>query len=333
VAVVLVCRDHAAALPGTLAALEDQVSTEDEVVVVDNASQDGTPGAARAVAPWARVVETGANLGFAGGCNVGVGASAAPLILLLNPDTVPAPGCLDALRACAAAQPAWGAWQALVMLEGSERVNSAGNHVHFLGFGWAGGLDEPVVTVGTQRREVAFASGAAMLVRREAWEAVGGFDDRYFMYGEDLDLCLRLRLAGWSVGLEPAARVVHDYMFTRGRYKWFYLERNRWWTIVGTYPSRLLLLLLPAMLAFEVGLVVAAWRQGWLSAKLRAQAAVARELPAMFARRRRVQLTRRISAREFAIHLTATLDSPNLPSSPILEAAMRLFWRIVRAAL
>ena len=90
--------------------------------------------------------------------------------------------------------------------------------------------------------EVSFASGAALVVRREAWEAVGGFDERYFMYGEDLDLGLRLWLHGYRVGVVPAARVDHDYTFAKGGWKWFMLERNRWWTVLGDYPGALLVL-------------------------------------------------------------------------------------------
>ena len=74
-------------------------------------------------------------------------------------------------------------------------------------------------------------------MRRGAWDAAGGFDERYFMYGEDLDLSLRLRLAGWGLGLARAAEVAHDYEFAKGDYKWFYLERNRWWTVIGAYPQ------------------------------------------------------------------------------------------------
>jgi N-acetylglucosaminyl-diphospho-decaprenol L-rhamnosyltransferase len=334
VAVVVVCHDSAADLAATLPALTAQLRADDQLVVVDNASADGTPAAARALAPAATVIETGANLGFAGGCNTGARASSAPLLLFLNPDAVPAPGCIEALRACAQRRPAWGAWQALVTMAEGRLVNTAGNEVHFLGFGWAGRCGQPVAAAETA--EVGFASGAALVVRREAWDAAGGFDARYFMYGEDLDLCLRLRLAGWAIGIEPAARVEHDYEFAKGAYKWFYLERNRWWTILAAYPPRLLALLAPALVCFELALLPAAWRGGWLGAKLRAQAAVVRLLPAMLRRRRLVQATKRVPDAAFAAALTSSLDSPYLALAgkvPGLRAAQAAYWRAVRAAL
>jgi N-acetylglucosaminyl-diphospho-decaprenol L-rhamnosyltransferase len=336
VAVVVVGHDSAGDLAATLPALTAQLRPGDELVVVDNASADGTAAAARALAPAATVIETGANLGFAGGCNAGARASTAPLLLFLNPDAVPAAGCIDALRDCAGRRPEWGAWQALVTMAQGRLVNSAGNEVHFLGFGWAGHCEQPVVALHDAPADVGFASGAALVVRRAAWDAAGGFDDRYFMYGEDLDLCLRLRLAGWAIGIEPNAVVEHDYEFTKGAYKWFYLERNRWWTILAVYPSRLLALLAPALVCFELALLPVAWRGGWLGAKLRAQAAVVRLLPAMLRRRRLVQATRRVPDSAFAAALTASLDSPYLAAAgrvPGLRAAQAAYWRVVRAAL
>lgn len=323
VAVVIVCHDSAPALSETLPALLAQLRSDDELVVVDNASSDGSAKVARSLAPDAVVVSTGANLGFAGGCHAGADASSAPLLLFLNPDAVPAPGCVEALRACAEAQPEWGAWQAVVTMHGGRDVNTAGNYVHFLGFGWSGELDRPVSSVPAARRVVGFASGAALVVRRFAWDSCGGFDPRYFMYGEDLDLSLRLRLAGWEVGVEPAARVDHDYAFTKGDYKWFYLERNRWWTLVGVYPGALLALLAPALLLFELALLVAAWKGGWLRAKLRSWVAVAREFPAMLDRRREIQATRRVSPRRFAEGLTTSLDSPHLQLAHAIPGAVR----------
>jgi N-acetylglucosaminyl-diphospho-decaprenol L-rhamnosyltransferase len=335
-AIVVVTHDSAADLPATLGALGEQLGDGDEVVVVDNASSDASARVARDALPAATVIETGANLGFAIGCHVGVRASSAPLVLLLNPDCAPAPGCLDALRRTAGERPEWDVWQALVALPGGETVNTAGNVVHFLGFGWAGRLGEPVGAVDPAPAEAGFASGAALVVRREAWERTGGFDERYFMYGEDLDLSLRVRLAGGGVGVVPAARVEHVYAFTKGGYKWFYLERNRLWTVLGVYPGPLLALLAPALVAFELALLLAAWRGGWLGPKLRAQRAVVRELRQILDRRRAVQATRAIGAGEFAVHLSASLDSPNLAAAQSVPGAarlLRLYWRAVLAVL
>src|SRR6201999_159881 len=162
-----------------------------------------------AAAAGARVIAGASNRGFAGGCVAAAEGTATPLLFFCNPDARPAPGGPAALRAAAAEHPGWGAWQALVTLPGAREVNTAGGVTHWLGMGWAGGYGEPV-TDGVPR-EGSFASRAPLGGRRDAWEATGGFDPAYFMYGEDLDLALRLRLAGWGVGVVPAARVEHAY--------------------------------------------------------------------------------------------------------------------------
>jgi N-acetylglucosaminyl-diphospho-decaprenol L-rhamnosyltransferase len=335
-AVVTVGYNSAAHLPGTLAAVAAQLRDDDELIVVDNASSDGTAEVARAHAPSARVIEMERNCGFGGACAAGVEASAAPLILFLNPDAAPAPGSIEALRQTAAERPGWGAWQALVVMEGGERVNTLGGKIHYLGFGWAGGCGTRVAEVGPDPVEVPFASGAAMVIRRDAWEAVGGFEPSYFLYGEDLDLSLRLWLAGYGVGMTPSARVEHDYDFQKGQGKWFLLERNRWRTLLAAYPTPLLLLLAPALALFELALLPVAAQGGWLGAKLRAQGAVLRDARGELRRRRRVQGTRRIGAPAFAELLSADLDSDYLgPAARIapLATLQRLHWRVVRALL
>ncbi|WP_445148459.1 glycosyltransferase [Baekduia sp. Peel2402] len=336
ITVVIVCHDSADALAATLPALAGQLRDGDEVVLVDSGSSDGGPEAVAGLLPAARRVDAGGNVGFAAGCDLGAAHTTTELILLLNPDAVPAAGCLDALRGAAERHPGWGAWQALVTMADGAEVNTSGNLVHWLGFGWAGALGEPVAAVDPAEREVGFGSGAALVVRREAWEAAGGFNPEYFMYCEDLDLSLRLRLSGWGIGVVPSARADHDYSFTKGDYKWFFLERNRWWTILATYPAALLALALPGLLALEVALMLVAARDGWLRPKLRAQAAVLRTLPATLARRRRVQATRTITTRAFADGLTASLDSPVIAAasrSRVLRTAQSGFWRGVLAVI
>jgi GT2 family glycosyltransferase len=179
---------------------------------------------------------------------------------------------------------------------------------------------------------VAFASGACLAVPRTTWERLGGFPEHYFMYHEDVDLSLRIRLAGGRVGLEPAAAVDHDYTFGKGPAKWRRLERNRWATILRCYPGPLLALLAPALLATELALLPAAAAGGWLPQKVRASAETLAALPSLWRERRAVQATRRVSAGEFAAWLSPELDSPFLGRvgrSTVLRACLRAYWAAV----
>jgi N-acetylglucosaminyl-diphospho-decaprenol L-rhamnosyltransferase len=333
-AVVVVTHQSAEHLDDLARALLPQLRDDDEIVIVDNASTDGTPAAARALHQRVTVMETCANLGFPGGCQVGAETTQAPLLLFLNPDSQPHPGCLEQLRAAANTHPDWGAWQAAVLTP-DEKISGSGGIVHYLGIGYAGDSGRSLDVLPSQDREITFPSGAAMVARRSVWEEVGGLDPRYFMYGEDLDLGLRLWLAGHRVGIVPGSRVNHDHEFDKGSFKWFWLERNRWCTVLSVYPASLLILLMPVLLVAEVGLLVVAARQGWLSPKLRAQAAVISDLPRTFARRRAVQRMRRIDAAEFASHLTAALDSPYLAAArnPLLSTPQLAYWWLVRRIL
>jgi GT2 family glycosyltransferase len=303
-AVVLVTYESADGLPAVLDALAEQRAADDEVVVVDNGSRDGTPALARAHRAVDRVIESGGNLGFAAGCNLGARKTAAPVLVFLNPDAVPQPGCLDALRA---APPEWAAWQGVVALPGGEAVNSAGNEVQFLGFSWAGRYGEPVASLPREPYPAAALSGACLAVRRADW---AGFPEAFFMYCEDLDLSLRLRLAGRPFGVVPAARVEHAYDFHKGPEKWRLLERNRWLCVLRCWPGRLLAPTLPLLLALEPLLLVLAFAQGWGPAKLRAMAGVARALPRVLEERRAIQAARAASVAEFAAPLRSGLDSP-----------------------
>lgn len=331
--IVIVTYRTGPALADMLDALAAQVAEGDEVVVVDNASRDGTAEVARAHPLVARVVEPGANTGFARGCNIGAEAVGGDVLLFLNPDAVPEPGCLDALRAPPAG---WSAWMGLVTLADGRSVNTMGGRVHYLGLAWAGGYGLPVDEVPAEPHPVPALSGACMAVRREAWKELGGFPDRFFMYSEDIDLSLRLRLAGRAYGLVPAARLRHDYSFAKGAYKWRCLERNRWLTVLRTYPGRLLAVVLPAMLAAEPGLAAYAARSGWGRAKARAMLDVALALPRTLAERRAIQRTAAVSAAEFAAGLSAELDSPFLGRagrSRALRAGLAGYWALARRLL
>jgi N-acetylglucosaminyl-diphospho-decaprenol L-rhamnosyltransferase len=332
--VVVVTHDSRGAIERTLPALARELRDGDELVVVDNASGDGTPEAVEELAPGATLVETGANLGFAVACNAGAEAASGELLLLLNPDAVPQPGFREAIERPLSDGRGWAAWMGLVTSEAGRVVNTRGGVVHFTGIAWAGGMGEPVT--GLVAGEVGFASGACLAVPLASWREAGGMPAEFFLYHEDVDLSLRFRLAGGRVGIEPAARVDHDYEFVKGAAKWRYLERNRWAVLIRTYPASLLTLLAPALLATELALIPISLAGGWGRQKALAWADVVRSLPRLVRERRAIQGRRRVGAGEFAGRLVADLDSPYLGRagrSRIIGTVLRGYWSLVSALL
>jgi N-acetylglucosaminyl-diphospho-decaprenol L-rhamnosyltransferase len=336
VSVLIVAWNSSAELRRTLPPLLAELREGDELIVVDNDSPDDSAAVARGLAPAARIVAMGRNRGFAGGADVGASAATGDLLVILNPDAMPLPGWGEAIRRPWLEGRGWSAWQGLVAGAEATTINSAGNPVHFTGIVWAGMHDEPLAAA-PGPSPVTAASGACLAVPLEVWRRLGGFAERFFMYHEDVDLSLRLRLAGETVGIEPRAVVAHDYEFTASAgNKWRWLERNRLATLVRVYPGTLLALLAPALLATEAVLLLTSVAGGWGGQKLRSDAEVLAWLPRLLRERRAIQRTRAISAGAFAAALTADLDSPFIPAvarSTPARLALRTYWRLVRALL
>jgi len=332
---LIVAWNSRAELARTLPALLPELAEGDELIVVDNDSSDDSAELVRQLAPAAKLVRTGRNLGFAGGCEAGAAEAGGDLLVILNPDAVPLPGFGEAIRRPWLQGRGWIAWQALVAEAGGTEINSAGNPVHFTGIVWAGMHGRPIAQA-PPAGEVVVLSGACLAIPLAEWQRVGGFAPRFFMYHEDVDLSIRLRLEGGTLGIEPAAVIAHDYDFGGSEHKWRWLERNRLAFVLRTYPAALLILLAPALLATELALLAVAAQGGWLRQKLAANAEFLRWAPRLLAERRRIQRQRTIGAGEFAALLSADLDSPFI--SPLARSwparlLLRGYWRAVRLLL
>lgn len=327
---------------GSLGAHTDLSDTR--ILVVDNASSDGTPAALDAWAarqPAIELLPQARNLGFTGGNNVGLArarALGATYALLLNPDTVVTPGWLDTLVAVMDARPEIGAAQPLLMLhDAPELVNTAGNAIHFCGFGFCDNYRKHVDELGLDGvpRPVPYATGAALLLRLAALDRVGDFDDLLFLYHEDCDLQIRLRQAGYECVVVPTARVYHKYTdtFSPAKYRW--LERNRWMVMIKDWPADVLVAAAPVLAGVQAAVLVFAARAGWLGELWRAEADVVRHLPELLAARRRVQRSRAPEANEVAWFSGALrfegLDHPIITrvANPLLSA----YWKAARALL
>ncbi|MDQ3758710.1 MAG: glycosyltransferase family 2 protein [Actinomycetota bacterium] len=331
ISVVIVTYRQGEAVRPALNALVAELRDGDELIVIDNASGDETPEVVEAAAPAVRLVRSATNDGFPAACNRGAARAFGALLVFLNPDAVIAEGWRDAIAAPLEDGSGWDAWQALVTAERGQLVNTRGGVIHFTGIAWAGGAGEPVGEKDIYA-EPGFASGACLAIRRDAFERLGGFASEFFLYHEDVDLSLRVRLAGGRLGVAAAARADHMYEFDKGPAKWRYLERNRWATLIRVYPASLLTLLAPALLATEVALLVTATAGGWLPQKLAAWGDVGRALPRLVGERREIQAKARIGAREFALPLTASLGSRYLGvagRSRLLNRLLAAYWRLV----
>jgi GT2 family glycosyltransferase len=335
--VLVVAYNSAGDLRRTLPGVAAELSPGDEVIILDNGSSDDLAGAVEASLPEARVIPMEGNAGYTAAINRGARLAQGDLLVVLNPDAMPEPGFGEAIRRPLYDGSGWAAWMALVVCteDGRRLVNSWGNPLHFTGFSWAGGHGSPAVAVGPSR-PVPTMSGACLAIPRSTWLRIGGFPDRFFLYQEDTDLSVRLRLHGEEIGLLTEAAVDHDYDFGRREQKFLWLERNRLAMVIRNYPAPLLVLLAPAMLATELALVAVSARQGWLPAKLRSYRDLLRWLPGLRAERRRIQASRRITPAEFAGILTPDLDSDYFPafvrSGPV-RLLLRGYWRVVRALL
>jgi GT2 family glycosyltransferase len=335
--IVTVTWNSAPGIGPWLEALRRELRDGDELIVVDNASSDGTAEAVTAADPAARVLRRPANEGFSAGCDAGAAVATGDLLVFLNPDAIVQPGFAEAITRPQDDGRGWGAWMGLVTAEDGRVVNTAGNVVHFSGLAWAGQSGVPVERADLRRAEVPYLSGACLAIPRATFERIGGFPAGFFLYHEDLDLSLRVRLDGAPVGIEPDARVDHDYEFDKGAQKWRGMERNRWAVLLRLFPGPVLVAAAPALVAAEVAVWLAALAGGWVGAKAAASADVVRDLPSLLRQRRELAPLRdRVSPATFASWLATDLDSPNLPgivrTAPV-RLMLRAYWSAAQRLL
>lgn len=219
VAAVVVNHDAGEVLLACVASL--RAEGIDEIVVVDNASTDGSVEAVLAADPGVRVMRAGANLGYGAGANRGIRATSAELVLVSNPDVALHRGAVDTLAAALGTDPALAVVGPCILEADGTRYPSARRFpslVDAAGHAVLAGLSPTNRFTGRYRMtdlepgttaEVDWVSGACFLARRSTLDELGGFDEDYFMYAEDADLCWRARRAGWGVAYVPGAVVTH----------------------------------------------------------------------------------------------------------------------------
>ena len=285
-----------------LTALMNQTVKPREIILVDNASSDGSLGIARRF-PSVRLITLDQNTGFAHGNNLAIEAASkdSDWIALINPDAFAEPHWLEELLASAERNPAFSVFGSKLLNAADPAVlDGAGDAYHISGQFWRQGHGLSVSAVPENECEVFSPCAAAALYQRSALREVGGFDEDYFCYAEDVDLGFRLRLVGHRCLYVPKSVVHHvGSGITGGHHNNFALyhgHRNLVWTFVKDMPGILFWLLLPLHLLLNFASIAWFALRGQGGVILRAKRDALLGLPKMWHKRQCVQKTRIISA-------------------------------------
>lgn len=269
------------------------------ILVMDNGSSDGSAEQA-AELPGVTVRLLGQNFGFAGGNNRAFSECDTEYVVLLNPDAFPEPDWLEKLVAAAEAHPEVAAFGSRQMVHGAENVvDGLGDAYHVSGLVWREGHGRALSDSDATPREIFSPCAGAALYRRDALVNVGGFDEDYFCYLEDVDLGFRLRLAGYRAMYVHDAVVHHVGSATTGGagsdFCVYHGHRNLVWTFVKDMPGILFWLLLPLHILLNLVSILVFALRGNGRVILRAKRDALRGLPKMWRKRQEIQKHRVVS--------------------------------------
>jgi GT2 family glycosyltransferase/glycosyltransferase involved in cell wall biosynthesis len=259
VSVVVVNYRGAADTVTCLRALRDELDwpTEAlELICVDNASGDGGPQQIAATVPQARLIRSATNTGFAGGCNLGVTHATGEIVGFLNSDARPHRDWVRAAVEVLREDRAVAAVASKVLDWDGERIDYVDGGLTWYGMGYKPHIGKPDDGAHDTARDVLFGTGAALLIRREAFERLGGFDERFFMFCEDVDLGWRLNLRGYRVRYVPQSIAYHRHHASLHgadpARETYLLERNALAALYKNVSDETLATVLPAALALAV---------------------------------------------------------------------------------
>lgn len=323
---------------------QDYPASFTKIYIVDNASTPQSEKYLRDNFPEAKIIirsdgnyAAANNLGFSQAINDGC-----QYIVTVNMDTVAQPGWLSALVSALDDNPEAAIAQSKILLfplSGDKslplKINSWGNIFNFLGFGFAGGYGQPDKVIEGYPMISGYASGCSFIMRASVWQKIGGYNEDFYMYHDDTEISLKARLAGYSILLAPNSVIYHKYEFNRSIRMLYYIERNRLLIIAIFYPIFSIILLLPALLFMQLGLLAYAIFGGWPKTALRVYGYFF--LPSSYVKiykqRRQIRLFRRISFKNLAAGFSGRIEFQEI-NNPLLQfivnPILSFYWWLVK---
>lgn len=325
-------------LQACLESLRSQSFKDFHIFLIDNETSEESFSFLKEQAGEATIIRLSENAGFAGGNNAALKKALEQnfeFVFLLNMDARVETDCLEILINAAHMYPQAAAFQPRIMLwPEKELVNSLGNESHFLGFGFCRGYRSAFNPDDNKVKEIAYASGAGVLIRTADLKRFGLFDEKLWMYNEDQDLCSRFGLAGRSTLIVPTAVVYHEYEFSRSISKYYWMDRNRLIVIWKHYRLLTLVLVAPALIAMELGLAIFSIQSGWLSEKLKVWFFFLNifNWPYLIKARRETQQLRTVSDRRFTKYFSGRIWYQEIDDIKLrlINPVFNVYWRVIR---
>ncbi len=311
IGVIVVNYNSGAWLKKCLHALSLQTHPPDKVVVVDNASTDGSFCADADFGLNIEPLQRNCNEGFARANNLAAKRlNDVEWIVTLNPDAIVAKDWLEQLLEAVRLQPEFDFFGCKMLSEQGNRLDGVGDIYHSSGLVWRDGHGRPESAHDQQPGEIFSPCAAAAMYRRHCWQEAGGLDERYFCYVEDVDLGFRLRLLGYRCWYVPSAQLMHAGSAVSGSHSDFTVyhgHRNLVWTYIKNMPGYLFWLYLPQHLVLNAATLLGFALRGQLRPVLRAKRDAIVRLPEFWRDRRRLQSSRRASTAQIRQALTRGL--------------------------
>lgn len=215
------------------------------------------------------------------------------------------------------------------------RINSIGNVIHFLGFGFTNGYGLSDFSIDGYPEIVGYASGCAFIIRKEVFELVGGLNEEFYMYHDDVELSLKVKLSGYKIILAPLAKVWHKYEFERSVKMFYYMERNRYLTLLIFAPKKYLALIFLPLFFMDIAMLVFAALSGRLKELLKVYHYFfqAKNLDKILLERRRFKKIQKLNFAKVANSFKAKIEFQEV-INPLLKyianPLMSLYWFLIK---
>jgi GT2 family glycosyltransferase len=341
VSIIIVNTNEKGHLIKCLPAVMNQTYPNYEVVLVDNASSDGSVEYVEQDFPTVRIVRSPSNLGYAGANNLGFSVASGAYMAVLNPDTEADRHWLAELVSALERRPEAGlATSKILLMDEPAVINACGNVISVSGLTFCRGVGKPEWHYNAQET-VPAVSGAAFLIRRAVLDEIGPFDGDFFIYLEEIDLSLRATLAGYKCLYVPTSKVYHKYTFKFSERKCFDIEKNRYYMLAKSFHTRTLVAMSPLLLLTELLVWGYMLSKGprYAKQKLRSYLWLYRNRARIRSAHARTQMTRRVSDRVILQGLAprfqfgqmvggGTARVFNAITAPVLTGLMKLSLRL-----